>query len=186
MSSGLLTRSEAAQLSGASTVAVKKAIDQGVIPARSVKRQSLVEAEDVGLLALLPMIRGAQLPVAQKRRLRSWLRSEASAAELELSPALVVRKVPEVLHALERAERYARLREKWIVVDEERRAGGEPVIRGSRVSVYTLAGRVAAGDSDEVLEQDYPHIPAEAREVAAIYGAANPRRGRPRRRARRA
>lgn len=180
MSSALLTRSEAAQLSGASPVAVKKAIDQGVIPARSVRRKSFVEAEDVGLLALLPMIGGAHLPLAQKRRLRSWLRSAAPAAELELSPALVVRRVPQVVDALARAERYARLREKWIVTDEERRAGGEPIIKGSRVSVYTIAGRIAAGDSEEVLEQDYPHIPPEAREVAAIYGAANPRRGRPR------
>lgn len=185
MSSALLTRGEAAQLSGASSTAVKKAIDQGVIPARSVKRKSLVEAEDVGLLALLPLIRGAQLPVAQKKRLRSWLRSSGPAAELELSPALVVRKTPEVADALARAQRYARLRDKWIVTDEQRRAGGEPIIKGSRVSVYTLAGRVAAGDSDELLEGDYPHIPAEAREVAVVYGLANPRRGRPRRVARR-
>ena len=185
MSNALLTRSEAAQLSGASPVAVKKAIDQGVIPTRSRRRQSFVEAEDVGLLALLPMIGGAQLPLTQKRRLRAWLRSAAPGAELELSPALVVRRVPQVADALARAERYARLREKWIVTDEERRGGGEPIIKGSRVSVYTIAGRIAAGDSDEVLEEDYPHIPPEAREVAAIYGAANPRRGRPRRAARR-
>ncbi|HEX2703566.1 MAG TPA: DUF433 domain-containing protein [Solirubrobacteraceae bacterium] len=184
MSSALLTRSEAAQLSGASSVAVKKAIDQGVIPARSVKRASLVEAEDVGLLALLALIQDAQLPVAQKKRLRSWLRSSGSAAELELSPALVVRRTPEVGEAVARAERYARLREKWIVTDEERRAGGEPIIKGSRVSVYTIAGRLAAGDSDQALELDYPHIPAEAREVAAAYGSASPRRGRPRRIAR--
>jgi hypothetical protein len=32
-----------------------------------------------------------------------------------------------------------------------------------------------------VLAEDFPHIPAEAREVAVLYAQSNPRRGRPRR-----
>jgi uncharacterized protein (DUF433 family) len=54
------------------------------------------------------------------------------------------------------------------------------VIRGSRVSVHTLAERIAVGEPDEILDEDFPHIPSEAREVAVQSARANPRRGRPR------
>ena len=43
-----------------------------------------------------------------------------------------------------------------------------------------LAERVADGESDEILDEDFPHIPAEARAVAAKYARTHPRRGRPR------
>jgi uncharacterized protein (DUF433 family) len=56
------------------------------------------------------------------------------------------------------------------------------VIRGSRVSVHTLASRIAHGEDAASLEEDFPHIPAEAREVAVQFARANPRRGRPKRR----
>jgi len=92
-----------------------------------------------------------------------------------------VRRVDELEQARLRAERYARLRDKWITRDPEIKHG-EPVIRGSRVSVDTLAERMARGESADVLDEDSPHIPAEAREVAALYARANPRRGRPKRR----
>ena len=55
------------------------------------------------------------------------------------------------------------------------------MIRGSRVSVHALAERIAGGESGAVLDEDFPHIPGEAREVAVQYASANPRRGRPKR-----
>ncbi len=90
----------------------------------------------------------------------------------------MVRRLEDVEHARERAERYVRLREQWIVSDPAIK-GGEPVIRGSRLSVHSLAARIARGEDDAVLDEDLPHIPAEARQVAALYARANPRRGRP-------
>ena len=96
---------------------------------------------------------------------------------------MVVRRVDEIEQVRLRAERYAALRDRWIVRNPAIK-NAEPVIRGSRVSVHTLADRIAAGDSDEVLEEDFPHIPAEARDIAVQFARANPRRGRPRRPAR--
>ena len=112
--------------------------------------------------------------------MRKWLRNSDAPPELELAPALVVRRVDAVEHARQRAERYAQLRDRWIVRDPEIK-GGDPVIKGSRVSVHTLAEQIASGESDEVLEDDLPHIPAEAREIAVLYARAYPRRGRPKR-----
>jgi uncharacterized protein (DUF433 family) len=167
-------------LGGVNETTVKKAVDQRVVPARRRGSQSCIELDDVPVLAMLDQLRGMRLTPKHKRTIRRWLRAADSAAELELAPALVVRMVDEVKRARERAERYARLRERWIVCDPEIK-GGEPVIRGSRVSVHTLAERIAQGESAEVLGEDFPHIPAEAREVAVQFARANPRRGRPRR-----
>jgi uncharacterized protein (DUF433 family) len=137
----LVTRREAAELSGTPETTVKKAVDQKVIAARRRGSQSWIEVDDVPVLAMLGLL-------------------------------------TDVDEALRRAERYVDLREKWIVRDPEVK-GGEPVIKGSRVGVHTLAERIAQGEPEAVLDEDFPHIPAEAREIAVSYARANPRRGRP-------
>jgi uncharacterized protein (DUF433 family) len=176
----LITRREAAELSGITETTVKKAVDQRVVPTRKRGSQSCIEVEDVPVLAMLGLLTTMRLTPKHKRALREWLRASGAPAELELTPALVVRRVDEVEQARLRAERYARLRDLWIVRDPEIKHG-EPIIRGSRVSVHTLADRIAHGESASVLDEDFPHIPAEAREVAVQYARANPRRGRPKR-----
>lgn len=178
MRSKLITRREAAELSGINETTVKKAVDQKVIPTRKRGSQSLIEVDDVPVLVMLGLLTEMRLVTNHKRELREWLRQSSAPPELELRPALILRRVGEVEQARLRAERYADLRDRWIVRDREIK-GGEPVIRGSRVGVHTLAARIASGESASALEEDFPHIPAEAREVAVQYAGANPRRGRP-------
>jgi uncharacterized protein (DUF433 family) len=180
MARTLITRREAATLSGTTETTVKKAVDQRVVPVRWRGSQSCIEVEDVPVLAMLGLLSKMRLSPTDKRSVRKWLRSEDPPAELELAPALVVRRIDEIEQARLRAERYAQLRDRWIVRDPAIK-NGEPVIRGSRASVHTIADRIAAGDTDQILEEDYPHIPAEAREIAVQFARANPRRGRPRR-----
>ncbi len=81
----------------------------------------------------------------------------------------------------ENADEYARLCERYI---EHNPAvmGGEPVIRGTRVPVRTVAGLIERGESREVMCEDYPQVPEEAYAVAVGWTHANPRRGRPDRR----
>jgi len=179
----LITRREAASLSGITETTVKKAVDQRVVPTRRRGSQSCIEVEDVPVLAMLGLLGKMRLSPSDKRTVRRWLRSPDPPTELELAPALVVRRVDEIEQARLRAERYAALRERWIIRDPAIK-NGEPVIRGSRVTVHTLADRIAGGESDEVLDEDFPHIPAEARDIAVQFARANPRRGRPRRPAR--
>lgn len=180
MSGTLITRREAAELSGITETTVNKAVDQRVVPSRKRGSQSCIELEDVPVLAMLGLLSTMRLTPKHKRALRQWLRTSGGPPELELSPALVVRRVEEIEKARLRAERYAHLRDRWIVRDPEIK-NGEPIIRGSRVSVHTLADRIAHGEDKSVLDEDFPHIPAEAREIAVQYARANPRRGRPRR-----
>ena len=183
MARTLITRREAARLGGITETTVKKAVDQRVVPTRRRGSQSWIEVEDVPVLAMLGLLGKMRLSPSDKRTVRKWLRSPDPSAELELAPALVVRRVDEVEQARLRAERYAELRDRWIVRDPAIK-NGEPVIRGSRVTVHTLADRIAAGESEEVLDEDFPHIPAEARDIAVQFARSNPRRGRPRRPAR--
>jgi uncharacterized protein (DUF433 family) len=180
MPRALITRREAAELSGISETTVKKAVDQKVVPTRRRGSQSWIELEDVPVLAMLGLLNTMRLSTAHKQELRKWIRAASAPPEFELAPALVVRRVDAIEQARLRAERYGQLRDRWIVRDPEIK-NGEPVISGSRVSVHTLAERIADGESDDVLDEDFPHIPAEAREVAVQYARANPRRGRPKR-----
>ncbi|MGH2885310.1 MAG: DUF433 domain-containing protein, partial [Solirubrobacteraceae bacterium] len=152
-----------------------------MVPTERRGSQPYIEVEDVQVLAMLGLLTAMRLTPTHNRQLRDWLRSANSPAEFELTPALVVRRVDELERARLRAKRCARLRDKWIVRNPEIKHG-EPLIRGSRVSVDTLAERMAQGESTDVLDEDFPHIPAEAREVAVLYARANPRRGRPKRR----
>lgn len=57
--------------------------------------------------------------------------------------------------------------------------GGEPVIRGTRVPVRSLAKQITAGESDEVLHAEYPYLDDDAFEFAVTWAAANPRLARP-------
>ncbi len=173
----LLNRNEAADLAGLSVNAVKNALDRKIVPAAvSEGGQSLIDARDVAVLVILASL--DTLRAADKRRVRDWLVTDRVSRRLRLNDVLTVERVPHADRAAEEAERYAHLRDKWIVSDPAVR-GGEPVVRGSRISVHTLAERLAHGESDEILDRDMPHVPKEAREVTVRYAKTHPRRGRP-------
>ncbi len=176
----LLTRREAAEIGRVSLNAIDKAIEQGVVKPKRNKGKPLLPAHEVALLVLLRQIDVA-LPIKAKGRLRRWLahvQPQAVGSELALSEALRVAMTEDVAQTIERAESYARLRDRYV---EHNPAvmGGEPVIRGTRVPVRTIASLIEMGETHEVLREDYPHIPEEAYAVAVLWAHANPRRGRP-------
>ncbi len=174
----LITRREAAELSGTTLGAVNKAIEQKVLRTKRRKGRTLLAPEDVGALALLAQTR-VVLPVAVKRRIVAWTRGGPGAnAELALDGALVVRMGPEVEQAVQRAQRYVELRERLVEVNPERR-GGTPVIKETRMPVRSLARLIELGETREVLREDYAHLPEEAFELAPLWAKANPRQGRP-------
>jgi len=177
MPSLLITRNEAAQLSGASAATVNKAIEQRVVAIRSVGSASLVDARDVGALTLFAGLRFG-LPVSDKRRLARWLRNAPTGDEMPLGTGVIVRKTPELEEAMEDALRYAQLKERFLEVSPDRQ-GGEPVIRGTRVPIRGLAKQIEAGEGLAVLREQYDDIHEDAFEFAVQWARANPRRGRP-------
>ncbi len=75
--------------------------------------------------------------------------------------------------AIENDESYARLCDRYVVRNPAV-MGGEPVIRGTRVPVRTIASLVEMGEAHEVLREDYPQVPEEAYSAAVLWARANP------------
>ena len=48
--------------------------------------------------------------------------------------------------------------------------GGRPVIKGTRITVSAIQGRLATGDTIQDLVEDYPDVPPEAFAAARCYG----------------
>jgi uncharacterized protein (DUF433 family) len=52
--------------------------------------------------------------------------------------------------------------------------GGTAVIKGTRMTVYSVAGRVAHGDSIDSILEEYPHLCRDAIEAALAFAHAHP------------
>lgn len=128
---------------------VNKAIEQKVVRVKRVTDGPLVDARDVGVLRIFGDLRFG-LPVEIKRHLAGWLREAEVGAELPLSASLVVRKDAALGELIEAAVRYAQLRERLVEVSPDRQ-GGEPVFRGTRITVRGLAKQIEAGEEAAVL-----------------------------------
>lgn len=174
----LLSRREAAELAGVSLTAVDKAIEQKAIC--PIRRHGTVWIP-VGEIAPLVVICrvGVPLPTQAKRKIRHWLVSEQDTSrELALSDALVVRWSDEFAAILHSAYQYAERRGEFIESDPAVK-GGEPVIRGTRLTARAVLCRLAGGDRISDLVADYPDIDPQAFEAAALYARTHPLRGRP-------
>ncbi|MGO9763831.1 MAG: DUF433 domain-containing protein [Solirubrobacteraceae bacterium] len=180
--SSMLTRREAAEITGLSVGILDKAIEQKIVTVHRRGNQSFLRSADLAVVVLLQNT-SLPLPITVKRQIGRWVEETkpyqgAEGAELPISDALVIRWIPAVSDTINAAETYAKLRDQWIEFNP-RIKGGEPVIRGTRIGVRGVAQRIEQGDSVESLIEDYPHIPAEAFRAVHTYAKAHPRRGRP-------
>jgi uncharacterized protein (DUF433 family) len=178
------TPSEAAVVSGVSLSTIHKAIDEGPLGSareREAGKRILTETDVVYLAASSifdPKL--TQLTDRAKTRLRKAISSSArkpgkipflEGLDLDIRP--VVARVRSKTALLDRA--------KKMVVVNPRVRGGEPVIRGTRIGVYEVATMVqdATEEEREEILAGYPTLKREQLELALIFAAAHPRRGRP-------
>jgi len=178
----MLTRREAAEITGLSLGVLDKAIEQKIMAVFRRRNQSYVRSDDLAVVVLLQNT-SLPLPITVKRQIKRWVHETKpykgpEGAELPISDALIIRWISAVSDTINAAETYAKLRDQWIDSDPQIK-GGEPVIRGTRISVRGVAKRMDHGESVESLIEDYPQIPAEAFRAARTYANAHPRRGRP-------
>ncbi len=183
MSADLSAR-EVAELSGASRRTVEKAVEERIIrpvaaPGRRGRR--LLPDHAVAYAAVVGKLK-VRLDLASKRRLATCLATlgpdAVAGARFELEPALEMNLGRLIGDTLARAERYRAARDAFIAVDEAI-LGGTPVIRGTRISVYSVLGRVDGGDTARDILADNPDIAPEAMEAAIIYARSHPLLGRP-------
>ena len=179
------TPSEAAVISDLPLAAVHKAIDEGPLgSARSAKPgQRTLSERDLFYLAAADIFDPelVHLTDRAKERLHKAIRECRrgkpgkimlfEGLELDLRP--VVAKVRSKTMLLDRAN-------KMVVINPHIR-GGEPVIRGSRIGVYEVAAMVKDATEKELEEilAGYPTLKREQLDLALIFAAAHPRRGRP-------
>ena len=183
-----LSPREVAELSGAPKRVVEKAIEERVL---SVRLRSVRSAPRGGR-RLLPPYAAAyaalvvnldlRLTGAQKKRLIAKLAllkpTAMRTARVELVPGVEIDVGRLVGDVMDRTERYRAARDASIVSDEAIK-GGTPVIRGTRVTVHSVLGRIEHGESVDDILNDNPDLSREAVEAAIIYARTHPLIGRP-------
>lgn len=176
---------EVAELANVPVRAVDKAIEEKVLAgirsgARGRRRMLPLHAVPyTAIVARLPVT----LSLAAKRDLARTLGKRCldrmTTEPLEIAPAVTVDLSALVGSDLaERAARYGRAREDYIEINPDI-MGGTPVLRGTRITVYSLLGRLDGGDSIDDILEDNPHLTRESVETAALYARTHPLVGRP-------
>ncbi|HZL01051.1 MAG TPA: DUF433 domain-containing protein [Caulobacteraceae bacterium] len=180
-----LTAREVAELSGAPKRTIEKAVEEGVFrPVATAGRRRggrVLPNHAVAYALVIGKLR-TRLDLASKHRLAARLAglrpATVAKARFELEPAVEIDVGRLVGDGLARTARYLAARGVHIVIDDGI-LGGTPVIRGTRLSVYSVLGRVADGDTLDDLLADNPDVAREALEAAVIYARSHPLVGRP-------
>jgi uncharacterized protein (DUF433 family) len=184
MTDGFSAR-EVAELANVSVRAVDKAVEEKVLAAMAgdlgSRRRSLPlhAIAYTAIVARLPLT----LSLTAKRQIAKTLGKRSTAQmtsdPLQLAPAVTLDVAALVGKDLaERAERYSRAREDLIEANSEI-MGGTPVVKGTRITVYSVLGRLTGGDTIEDILDDYPSLSREAIETAELYARTHPLVGRP-------
>jgi uncharacterized protein (DUF433 family) len=182
------TTAEAAALAETPPSVIEKAIEEGIVdirkapaPKAGARRRRLLSAEGVYYIAFLKRC-DLHFSSEQKRRLWACFKETPPdrlvAAKWRLAPGIELHPGELLASVRDRVVWYTRARERWIEHNPEIK-GGTPVIKGTRVSVYSVHGRIDHGDSVEDVLEDNPDLPREAVEAALAYARANPLVGRP-------
>jgi len=183
----LYTPAEAGAVSGLKLKAVHNAIDKHIVePVAKVRGASVGKIKQVGPrfltgedLLLLRVWRGVGDTLSAERRQRLFVAIAAKpAAKTVKADELLIVDVAEARKQVDRGVRDLEAAEA-IVIKDRATLGGEPVFRGTRIPVYGIAAMLDAGATAEDLLAGYPKLTERMLDLARIWAAAHPRRGRP-------
>jgi uncharacterized protein (DUF433 family) len=177
----LFTPTEAAVLTQLTLKAVNNAIDKKTVPAVMGERAGQpIRLLDLRALMSLTLERRLvdRFAPELRRELFDALKG-APRTTLSLADGLLKIDLREPRRELAKSLRDLR-RARQLVWSNPEIMGGDPVFRGTRVPVHMIAEIQAQGETEEVLLESYPSITAEMARLAAVYAAAYPLRGRPR------
>jgi uncharacterized protein (DUF433 family) len=165
--------------------AVHKLIDSRLIRPHKLRRgnrvQRLLSPEQLVYLRL--EAEGVRLlPMDSRREVARAIESGAGADLVAVSGSSVLFvQVKGARRDVERELKRLRKVEQMVVSDPEV-MGGTPVYRSTRIPVDLVATMMAQGATVEEILEGYPALSRERVELAPLYVAAFPRRGRPARR----
>lgn len=180
-----LTIKEAAVLAGVPQRRIEKDCEEGIVPRRKSKQwlrgsnAAHVPAHAVVYATAMDSLVGVKMEKSSKKRLWRGLREKrVSFGVLELSPGLSFNLDPLVTVAWDRTRSYLDARKLYLSSDPEI-FGGEPILKGTRITCRSVLGRIEGGESLEDMVGDYPDIARAAFEAALVYARTHPPRGRP-------
>jgi len=180
--SPLFTPAEAAVLTRLSLKAVNNAIDKNLVPAvvRPGTSDSGRFVDQRGLLALVLEYRLANRFFPElRRRLFDALARSPRKAVLSVDEGLVKVDLQQPRRDLAASLRELR-RARSLVVTDPDTLGGDPVFRGTRVPVHSIAAMLEQGSTEADILKGYPRLTAQMVRLAPVFAQAYPIRGRPR------
>ncbi|MEH3117161.1 MAG: DUF433 domain-containing protein [Methylorubrum populi] len=174
------TPAEAAAISGVAVKAVHNAIDKRIVNAAERHTQKRAARKltsgDVLRLKLWHAI-GAILSQERRQRLFAEIDARPEAKRVKADTYLIV-DVEEARKQIAQRARHLETAESAVTCSTAV-MGGEPVFKGTRIPVRLIATMLDEGvDASEILE-GYPKLEERHLDLARMWVAAHPRRGRP-------
>jgi uncharacterized protein (DUF433 family) len=120
---------------------------------------------------------GDTLSAERRQRLFVAIAAKPTARTVKAGELLIV-DVGEARKQVDRGVRDLEAAEA-VVASDKATLGGEPVFKGTRIAVYGIAAMLEAGATAEELLSGYPKLTERLLDLARIWAAAHPRRGRP-------
>ncbi|WHO82863.1 DUF433 domain-containing protein [Rhizobium leguminosarum] len=180
MAAGLreYTPTEAAAVSEIGIKSVHNAIDKRIIGSPSTGHRSRAITDDDLLRLKLWFGVGSILSAERRKRLFAAIDENPEADTVRADDYLIV----DVARAREHlAARGEALREADKIIHSVKGVvGGEPVFKGTRVPARTIAAMKLQGAPTDEIVEGYPALTARMVDLAEIWVAAHPARGRPR------
>jgi uncharacterized protein (DUF433 family) len=182
----LYTPAEAGAVSGLKLKAVHNAIDKRIVEPLAKAREApignsqraprFLTGED---LVRLRVWRGVGDTLsAERRQLLFGAIAAKPAAKTVKADELLIVDVGEARKQVDRGVRDLEAAEA-VVAKDKATLGGEPVFKGTRIPVYGIAAMLDSGATAEELLSGYPKLTERLLDLARIWAAAHPRRGRP-------
>lgn len=182
-----LTTREVAELADVPVRVVDKAVEEGIVAGvrhvvRAGKKRRMFPLHFVPYAAVVKRL-PVRLSLTQKKALARALAKRAPEGmtedSIEVAPAVSI-DLPRLVGSdlAQKAYRYAQGREEHIETNPDI-LGGTPVIKGTRLNIYSLLGRVCGGDKVEAILDDHPGLSRDALETALLYARSHPLVGRP-------
>ncbi|MFA1625586.1 DUF433 domain-containing protein [Rhizobium mongolense] len=172
------TPAEAAAVSEIAVKAVHNAIDKRILSSRLSRTSGRALTDDDLLRLKLWYGVGSILSAERRKRLFDTIDQNPDADTVRADDYLIV----DVARAREHlAARGEALREADKIIHSVKGlVGGEPVFKGTRVPVRTIAALKLQGAGTDEIVEGYPALTARMVDLAEIWVAAHPARGRPR------
>jgi len=177
----MFTPTEAAVLTGLPVKAVHNAIDKKFVPAFPSTREGyatrLLDLRALMSLTLERRLADRFVPGLRREVFDALASAPRNTVSLEGGFLKIDLREPRRELAIS-LRQLRRARE--LVISDPDIMGGEPVFRGTRVPVHRIATLLGQGAPASDLLEGYPRLTSEMIQLASIYAAAYPLRGRPR------